>query len=73
METKVKTPWYKYYDGVKEHLDYPDISVYELLAQSAAKHPDYISYNYFGYKVTYEEFISQIEKCARALTALGLK
>ena len=51
METKVKTPWYKYYDGVKEHLDYPDISVYELLAQSAAKHPDYISYNYFGYNI----------------------
>ncbi len=73
METKVKTPWYKYYDGVKEHLDYPDISVYELLAQSAAKHPEYISYNYFGYKVTYKEFISQIERCAKALTALGLK
>ncbi len=72
METKVKTPWYKYYDGVKEHLDYPDISVYELLADSAKKHGENISYNYFGYKVTYKEFISQIERCARALTALGL-
>ena len=72
MKTKVKTPWYKYYDGVKEHLDYPDISVYELLADSAKKHSENISYNYFGYKVTYKEFLEQIELCAKAWTKLGV-
>ena len=46
MAKKVKTPWYKYYDGVREHLNYPNISLYKLLENTAKKHLDYISYNY---------------------------
>ena len=42
----IKTPWYKYYDGVKEHIDYPKITVYGLLEKSSSKRLDYISYNY---------------------------
>ena len=26
-----REPWYKYYDGVREHLNYPNISLYKLL------------------------------------------
>lgn len=40
MVKNVKTPWYKYYDGVKEHIDYPDVSIYELLEREANKHLD---------------------------------
>lgn len=70
---QTKTPWYKFYDGVKEHLDYPDISIYRLLEESALSHPEYISYNYFGKKKTYREFIDAIDNCARALKQLGVK
>ncbi|WP_242840803.1 AMP-binding protein [Butyrivibrio proteoclasticus] len=69
---EVKTPWYKYYDNVKKHLDYPDISVYDLLKESADKHGDNISYNYFGTKATFKKFIEQIDECARAFKALGV-
>ena len=31
MSKGIKTPWYDYYDGIRQHLDYPDILVYELL------------------------------------------
>ena len=50
MRSKGKTTWYSYYDGVKEHLDYPDISLYELLEQNANNNLDNISYNYYGTK-----------------------
>ena len=40
MNKHIKTPWYKYYDGVRKHLNYPDRSLYEMLKQSALKHPD---------------------------------
>lgn len=70
---KVKTPWYSFYDGVKEHLEYPDFSLYNMLENSMKNHENYISYNYYGAKKTYKEFIEQIDKCARALKSLGIK
>lgn len=73
MAKKVKTPWYGFYDGVKEHLNYPNVSVYKLLETTANKHLDYISYNYFGNKKTYADFLEQIDECARALKAMGVK
>ena len=71
--SKVKTPWYDFYDGVKPHLEYPDISIYNMLENSMRNREDYISYNYYGTKKTYKEFIAQIDKCARALKSLGIK
>ena len=40
-KSKIKTPWYSFYDGVKEHLEYPNISVYKMLENSILKHQDY--------------------------------
>ena len=57
----------------KKHLEYPDISAYEMLRQSMEKHADYISYNYFGTKRTYRQFVKQVDECAKAFLALGVK
>lgn len=73
MKQNVKTPWYKFYGNIKKHLDYPDISLYELLEDSAKQNLNEISYNYFENKKTYKEFLSQIEDCAKALKKLGVK
>lgn len=72
MTNTVKTPWYRFYNGIKEHLDYPDISLFELLEQTAGSHPDNISYNYFGNKKTYRQFLNQIDLCARSFRNLGI-
>ena len=71
-DNNVKTPWYNYYNGVKAHLEYPDFSLYNMLEQSSKGRESYISYNYFGNKKTYKEFIKQIDECAKALKALGI-
>lgn len=73
MNKKIKTPWYSYYDGVKERLEYPDISLYELLEKTANNHLDNISYNYYGTKKTYKEFLKQIDDCAKSFKQLGIK
>lgn len=72
-KSKIKTPWYSFYDGVKEHLEYPNISVYKMLENSILKHQDYISYNYYGTKRTYKEFAKEIDRCAKAFKSLGVK
>lgn len=71
--SKVKTPWYNFYDGVKTHLKYPDISLYNMLEKSIINRKNYISYNYYGTQITYKEFMKQIGECARALKSLGVK
>ncbi len=74
VETKgIKTPWYGYYEGVREHLEYPECSLYEMFEESVKKHSDLISYNYFNRCVTYREFEAQIRRTAGALMAHGVK
>ena len=73
MKKEIKTPWYSYYDGVRKHLKYPDNSLYELIEESAQNHLDVVSYNYFGTKRTYREFLDEIDECARAFRAIGVK
>ena len=72
-KNKVKTPWYDFYDGVKEHLKYPDFSLYNMLENSMVNRENYISYNYYGTKKTYKQFVEQIDKCAKAFKSLGIK
>lgn len=72
MSYEIKTPWYHFYDGVSAHLEYPDISMYEMLEASMRKHPEDISYNYFGKKKTYRQFLRQVDVCAKAFKSLGV-
>ena len=73
MSKKLKAPWRKFYDGEKEHLEYPDFSAYKLIEYTASKHLNNTSYNYYGNKKTYHEFLMQIDEAARALKAIGVK
>ena len=70
---QVKTPWYSSYDGVREHLEYPDYSLYMLLEKSAKKRPKLTAYNYFGKCATYSELIDQIDAAAKAFLEIGVK
>ena len=73
MKQTVKTPWYNYYKGVKKHLEYPDLSLYKLVEYTSSKHLNNISYNYYGNKKTYHEFLKQIDEAARSFKALDVK
>ena len=73
MSKSIKAPWYKYYDDEKKHLDYPNFSAYKLIEYTASKHLNNFSYNYYGNKKTYYEFLKQIDEVARSLKAIGVK
>lgn len=73
MAKTLKAPWYKFYDGEKKHLEYPNYSAYKLIEYTASKHLNNISYNYYGTKKTYHEFLKQIDEVARAMKAIGIK
>ena len=72
-DKKLKSPWYKFYGDEKQHLEYPDYSAYKLIEYTASRHLNNISYNYYGTKKTYHEFLKQIDDTARAMKAIGVK
>jgi long-chain acyl-CoA synthetase len=47
--------------------------MYEALMQSVSRNPDAVAYDYMDYQSTYRQFARDIDQCAAALSALGLK
>ena len=66
-------PWYKFYIGMKKHLDYPECSMYEMVRNTSSKYPTNIAYSYYGKKVTYKSFVSDIDEAACAFIRMGVK
>lgn len=68
-----KKPWLKFYGEVPESLEYPQVTLYEALSKTAEKSPQAVAYDFMGTTSTYQKLIEDIDQCARALAALGLK
>jgi long-chain acyl-CoA synthetase len=66
-------PWLKFYQHVPHTIDYPRVTMYEALEQMAREKPDDIAYDFLGYTSTYRQFMAEIDQCADALAALGLR
>lgn len=67
-----KQPWYKYYDKGNK-IDYPDLTIYELVAKTCEAYPNNYAIEYYGNKITYREFLIKIKKTASSLLELGVK
>ena len=65
--------WYKYYGNIPKHIDYPDISMYQMIKNAAKGNEDRIAYDFMGKSVTYKAFFEEIEICAKALLEQGVK
>ncbi len=65
--------WFKYYGDTPHTLDYPDISMYEMVRKAKDRYGEYIAYDFQGKSVTYNKFIDEIDTCAKALLVAGIK
>lgn len=66
--------WFKHYDeGVPHHIDYPQIPLFKLLEDAAAKHPDAICTIFKGARITYREMDQITDRLAAGLAELGIK
>ena len=77
-------PWVRHYEpGVPQTIEIPDVPLYQLLVDSAAKFPDHVAtrlvlkYLKFGLviqsKMTYRELNEASDRFATALQALGVR
>ena len=70
---KVRTPWMPFMNGIPAHLDYPDGTMVEAMAKIAREYPDLIAYDFMGGHTSYTKAMADIDACARALRAAGVK
>ena len=57
----------------RDHLDYPDLTMFQMIERIAYQYPNETAYEFYGKKTTYRRFLKRIERCARALTAIGVR
>ena len=66
-------PWLRFYGRIAESLDYPQVTLYEAVARTAARVPDAIAWDFLGTTSSYRNFVAAIDRCAAALASLGLR
>ncbi|MBR1413940.1 MAG: acyl--CoA ligase [Bacilli bacterium] len=64
--------WLNQYKNARANLEYPQGSMVEALIDVASTYPEFYAYEYFGKKVTYRQFIKQIEAVAKCLKNYGI-
>ena len=72
MSISASAPWLAYYGSTPASIDYPDQTIYQLLAETAAKYPSQTAYIFQGKKTTFAQFMTRIDAAAKGLTAMGI-
>ena len=67
------SPWLKYYGRTPASLDYPHLTMYQMVAQAAREYPDHTAYVFMGKKTSYREFMQRIEAAAKGLYRMGIR
>ena len=67
-------PWFRFWpEGVRKHIDFPEVPLSDLLTQTAKEYPEHTSIVYFNKEMTYRELNHLSDKFATALAGLGVK
>ena len=71
--TEVKTPWLTARGETPAHLEYFGGTMYQAVEACAQRYPDQTAYLFMGKKTSYRVMMQQIDLCARALKAIGVR
>lgn len=67
-------PWLQFYGpGVPADIEIPDVSVPQLVDETAARWADKTAFSFYGAKMKYRELKDQIDRFATALADLGVR
>ncbi len=67
-------PWLKYYHHkIPPTLDYPPLTIYQLLANSALRFSKKDALIFFGQRITYSELVTLVDRFSGSLHQLGIR
>lgn len=69
----VDKPWLKYYSDKAINAPLPKCTIYEYLWENNNNHLNDVALVYIDRKITYKELFENVDKAARAFSAIGLK
>lgn len=65
-------PWKDHYDPwFRDTLDYPESTMFELVAEISRHYPDYPALSFFGNRLSYRTVLQAIDHTAACLQAMG--
>ena len=73
MSLSTNAPWLAYYGNTPASLSYPDKTMYQLVADTAATYPNHTAYVFQGKKTTYAQFLQRVDAAARGLYRSGIR
>lgn len=65
-------PWLRFYNYIQKHLEYPDLSLYQMIKLAAEKNPDCSAYDFMDVKTSFASFHDKILNTAAAFLRLGI-
>lgn len=69
----INAPWLDFYGTVPKHLEYPELTMFQYLEEIANQYPNLIAYEFMDRPTTFSIMMQEIDDCARALQAIGIK
>ena len=66
-------PWLRLYGDLPADLEVPDQTMYEAVAAAGAAVPKSTALVYLGRRISYEHFLAEVERCAAAFLAHGIR
>lgn len=73
MQNGSQPKWWKHYEpGVATHLEYPKLTLSQVLHQTTAKYPDHTAFIFLDKHWTYRQYNELVSKMANILIDLGL-
>ncbi len=73
MSISSTAPWLAFYANTPRSIDYPQKTMYQLVADAARQYPDRTAYEFMGKKTSYAAFLKRVGIAAKALLELGIK
>ena len=73
MGLSSSAPWREYYGNTPVSLDYPHVSMFEMVALAAGKYPENIAYSFMGKETTFRTFLKRIDAAAKGLWNMGIR
>lgn len=73
MSISSTAPWLEYYGDTPRTIDYPQTTMYQMVAAAAKKFPNNTAYDFMGKKTSYAAFLKRIDLAAKALLELGIR
>lgn len=69
----IDKPWMKYYADDADVISTSNCTIYQNLYENNKEYPSDPAILYFGNKIPYGTVFENVEKCAKALTGIGIK